>query len=105
MNQILITKKLYITPELKRKKKMYKAYFILSIFLIIVLVSFYFYSSYARNKDESVSQEVLADLSTDETVADDDVLVVYLDEDAAAEAAEAAEEDSDGTGRNNRNCR
>ena len=27
MNQILVTKKLYITPELKRKKKIYKFYF------------------------------------------------------------------------------
>ena len=32
MNQILVTKKLYITPELKRKKKIYKANFVLSIF-------------------------------------------------------------------------
>ena len=27
MNQILVTEKLYITPELKRKKKMYKIRF------------------------------------------------------------------------------
>ena len=27
MNQILITEKLYITPELKRKKRMYKIKF------------------------------------------------------------------------------
>ena len=32
MNQILVTKKLYITPELKKKKKAYKVYFILSVF-------------------------------------------------------------------------
>ena len=30
MNQILVTKKLYITPELKRKKKIYKFDFLLS---------------------------------------------------------------------------
>ena len=28
MNQILVTEKLYITPELKRKKKMYKTMYI-----------------------------------------------------------------------------
>ena len=32
MNQILVTKKLYITPELKRKKKIYKFDFIISVF-------------------------------------------------------------------------
>ena len=30
MNQILVTEKLYVTPELKRKKKMYKLYFLIS---------------------------------------------------------------------------
>ena len=34
MNQILVTEKLYITPELKRKKKMYKFDFLISIFLV-----------------------------------------------------------------------
>ena len=29
----MITEKLYITPELKRKKKIYKFYFILSVFI------------------------------------------------------------------------
>ena len=38
MNQILITKKLYITPELKRKKKVYKVNFILSLFFLIILI-------------------------------------------------------------------
>ena len=31
MNQILVTEKLYITPELKKKKKMYKFNFINNI--------------------------------------------------------------------------
>ena len=33
MNQILVTEKLYVTPELKRKKKVYKFNFIISIFM------------------------------------------------------------------------
>ena len=32
MNQILVTQKIYVTPELKRKKKFYKVHFILSLF-------------------------------------------------------------------------
>ena len=44
MNQILVTKKLYITPELKRKKKIYKSDFIISVFLVCILTSLYIYA-------------------------------------------------------------
>ena len=57
MNQILITEKLYVTPELKRKKKVYKFEFLLSIFLVCILFSLYIYAAYDRNKSEEVSQE------------------------------------------------
>lgn len=82
MNQILVTKKLYITPELKRKKKVYKFNFFLSVFLICILVSFGIYAEYDRNKSEEVSQEILADLqeTTDTTVAKNNVMIVVLDE-------------------------
>ena len=43
MNQILVTEKLYITPELRRKKKMYKIQFFLSVFLVCLLFSYYIY--------------------------------------------------------------
>ena len=62
MNQILVTKKLYITPELKKKKKVYKFNFIFSIFLIGILMSCYIYAEYDRNKSEEVSQEILANM-------------------------------------------
>ena len=52
MNQILVTKKLYITPELKRKKKVYKFEFIISIFLVCVLTSLCIYAEYDRTKNE-----------------------------------------------------
>ncbi|MBQ2938569.1 MAG: sortase [Clostridia bacterium] len=82
MNQILVTKKLYITPELKRKKKIYKIDFIISIFLVCILTSLYIYAEYDRNKSEEASQEILADMSKsmneDDTVAKDDVLLVVL---------------------------
>lgn len=83
MNQILITKKLYITPELKKKKKLYKFEFFLSVFLVVVLVSAYIYAEYDRNKSEQVSQEIMANLDIpeeDTTVAKNNVLVVVLDE-------------------------
>lgn len=83
MNQILVTKKLYITPELKRKKKIYKIEFFLSIFLVCVLISAYIYAEYDRNKSEQVSQEILSSLDIpeeDTTVAKNNVLVVVLDD-------------------------
>ena len=82
MNQILITKKLYITPELKRKKKIYKFDFFLSVFLVCILISFCIYAEYARNKDEQVSQEILANMNIteDTTVADNNVLIAVLDD-------------------------
>lgn len=60
MNQILVTEKIYVTPELKRKKKVYKILFMLSIFMIISLFSVYIYAEYDRNKDESISEEILS---------------------------------------------
>lgn len=83
MNQILIEKRLYVTPELKRKKKVYKFNFILSIFLVFILVSLYIYAEYDRNKNEQVSQQMLSDIneSLDEKKqAKSDVLVVVLNQ-------------------------
>ena len=59
MNQILINEKLYITPELKRKKKLYKIDFFISIFLLCLLFSYYIYGEYDRYKGEKISQEIL----------------------------------------------
>ena len=82
MNQILVTKKLYITPELKRKKKIYKFDFIISIFLILILTSLYIYAEYDRNKGEATSQQLLSEaneiIGTDNTIAQDDILLVVL---------------------------
>ena len=88
MNQILVTEKLYITPELKRKKKIYRFNFIISIILIIILFSFYAYAEYDRNKNEEVSQDILASMNEnssnmveDNTTisSDDEVWVIALD--------------------------
>lgn len=88
MNQILVTKKLYITPELKRKKKMYKFDFLISIFLVCILTSLYIYAEYDRNKSEETSQQILEDMNqllsqdtqTDTTIAKDNILLVVLDD-------------------------
>lgn len=80
MNQILVTKKLYITPELKKKKKAYKFYFFLSIFLVCILISFYIYAEVDRNKSEETSQAILDEFNQniDNSLADSDVLVAIL---------------------------
>ena len=87
MNQILVNEKLYVTPELKRKKKIYKFNFVLSIIFVIALFGYYVYGEYDRNSSDK-SQEILSqiDVVKDETVAsgpvklEDDVLVVMLDD-------------------------
>jgi len=91
MNQILITEKLYVTPELKRKKKMYKFKFFLSVFLVCFLFSYYIYAEYDRNKSEEISQEILSNINLSVIEEEDDttvrvennVLIVVLDEDTA----------------------
>ncbi len=97
MNQILVTEKLYVTPELKRKKKMYKVQFFISVFLICLLSSYYIYAEYDRNKSEEVSQVLLSEVKTaeDDTTKQstkDDALIIVLNESEAEEAQEQLEE-------------
>ena len=98
MNQILITEKLYITPELKRQKKLYKIDFIISVFLLCLLCSYYIYAEYDKYSGEKKSQEILANMEIpdsiqstyvyDDTtvkVEDNEKIVVILnDEDSAS---------------------
>ena len=98
MNQILITEKLYITPELKRQKKLYKIDFIISVFLLCLLCSYYIYAEYDKYSGEKKSQEILANMEIpdsiqstyvyDDTTAkveDNEKIVVILnDEDSAS---------------------
>ena len=93
MNQILVTEKLYITPELKKKKKAYKVSFFLSIFAMIVLSCAYIYAEYDRNKLEGSSQDLLEKVMTgelidDETTVDprENALVVLMTEEQIIEA-------------------
>lgn len=74
MNQILVTEKIYVTPELRRKKKIYKVLFMISVFMIISLFSMYIYAEYDRNKEESISQDILLSALTQE---DDTTISLY----------------------------
>ena len=68
MNQILVTEKLYITPELKKKKKAYKVSFFLSILAMFVLSGTYIYAEYDRNRLEDSSQDLLAQVLAGEII-------------------------------------
>ena len=95
MNQILVTEKIYVTPELKRKKKIYKLLFIISIFLIISLCSAYIYAEYDRNKDESISKNILAFMNEQDNTTiskDENALIVKLTQDATLNAEEYEKE-------------
>ena len=93
MNQILISEKVYITPELKRKKRMYKIDFFISVFLVFILSSYYIYAEYDKNKAEEKAQEVLSNVRFNSTLVDDttikfeenSVLVLLNDDDEAKE--------------------
>lgn len=93
MNQILVSEKLYVTPELKKKKKVFKFEFFLSVFLLCILSSYAIYAEYDRNKSEQVSKEILQsinyntqqrlelpNINTDSVRVEDDVIVVILNQ-------------------------
>ena len=73
MNQILVTEKLYITPEIKRKKRMYKIRFFLSVFLICILFSYYIYAENDRNKSEEVAHAILSQIENTNNISDEQV--------------------------------
>ncbi len=87
MNQILVTEKIYVTPELKRKKKVYKTLFILSILLIISLILIYSYFEYDRNRQANISSDILSFLNkkNDKTTvgASENALVVKITQEVA----------------------
>lgn len=99
MNQILISQKLYVTPDMKRKKKLFKFEFFLSVFLFCIFSSYYIYAEYDRNKSEGISKEILDGMKYEEinnmeskykennSQVDEDVIRVILNK-----ALEEAEE-------------
>ena len=79
MNQILVTDRLYVTNKLKKKKKMYKMQFIMSVIFVFLFSGWYVYSEVQKNACEAVSQDILNDISMDNTISDKP-LVVALDD-------------------------
>lgn len=80
MNQILVSKKLYVTPGMKRKKKLFKIEFFLSVFALIGLSTYGICSAYDRNKSEAVSKEILAamEVQPETIVVEEQVVVLAL---------------------------
>ena len=82
MNQILVTEKIYVTPELKKKKKIYKIEFFLSIILICLFSSYYIHAAYDRDKSEEVSQIILTEIKDDniKEYCDNAPIIIILDD-------------------------
>ncbi len=80
MNQILITKKVYVTPNMKRKKKIYKFDFFVSVFLACILFSYYIYAEYDRNKNEKVSQDILSTIDMEDIANEYDDKTVRIED-------------------------
>ena len=106
MNQILIAEKLYITPEMRKKKRMYKIDFFISVFLVCVLFSYYIYAEYDKNKSEAVAQDILQSITFEEEVVDDttikfsneSTLIILNTEDPFEVVVSTPVEDEDVTG-------
>ena len=84
MNQILVTERLYVTPELRKKKKFYRMEFFISIFLVCILFSYYIYAEYDKAKGEEYARELLANTNIEEVEQEDktikdELLVLVLD--------------------------
>ena len=82
LNQILVTEKIYVTPESKKKKKIYKIEFFLSIILICLFSSYYIHAAYDRDKSEEVSQIILTEIKDNniKEYCDNDPIIIILDD-------------------------
>ncbi len=86
MNQILISSKVYVTKELKRKQRIYQTIFLISILVIVSLLVYYFIAEKQKNEEELVSQDIRSQLDSspkekDDTLITDKVMVVALNSD------------------------
>lgn len=79
MNQILISQRIYVTREMKRKRMMYKTLYIISIATIIVLLVYYVIAEKNRDKQELVGKEILSKIDDDTTTVSEDAIVISLD--------------------------
>lgn len=85
MNQILVSEKIYVTKEMKRKKRIYRTLYFFSLFVVIILLTYYVLAEKDRNDQEAIGQEIGMEIekmvaAEDETTARKP-LVISLDED------------------------
>ncbi len=80
MNQILIEQRIYVTREMKRKKKIYKTLYIISMITLIVLILYYFIAEKERNDREGVSREIMQQINNDNTTVEERKIVVALND-------------------------
>ena len=59
MNQILMFEKYNVSPEIKRKRLIYKVNFFIALILIIILFSYYAYAEYSKYVEEEQAKQVL----------------------------------------------
>ena len=105
MNQILVTEKVYVTPELRRKKKIYKALFMISLFCLICITTVCIYAAYDRNKESEISNDILQNMFADKTVIsqEENELVVRITQDFTENAEENQPEEETETVEENNN--
>ena len=98
MNQILISKKIYVTKEMKRKKRVYKAMYIVSMITVIVLLVYFVIAENDRNAGEALGKEILgqindASVNKDTTTTSDKAIVIALDDPPVGEDGEEEQEE------------
>ena len=92
MNQILVSEKLYVTPQLKKKKKIFKFEFLISIVALCLLVVYAICSEYDRNKSEQVSKEILANIEFTQLAETKERVIVVILNEALSDNQEPEEE-------------
>lgn len=84
MNQILISQKVYVTKEMKRKQKIYKTLYIISVIIIIILSLYYIISERNKAIQEGYSYEIMNQIEqiniNDNTIVEEHTIVVALDD-------------------------
>lgn len=63
MNQILKTEHRRVSKKIRRKRLIYKANFIISLVLMLVLLGLYIHSEYAKENDEQKAKEALRSIN------------------------------------------
>ena len=86
MNQILVSEKIYVTKEMKKKRKIYKTTFILCLILVIILTGYYVFAEYDKSKKEQISREILGQMTGDNTTVEEQMIVVALNDNTEEEA-------------------